>query len=239
MNPNQPSQNTKRKFSLVAQKNSVPYSDENGNFDQTWIDKFQGSSKQITLLSITTAPTGTFEKGSQYYNSTDKVIYIAIEDNVWSNTGSTPEFGIIYVYDNSGTIEYYIWDGDNLIETDLEKYQLKNNITDDYTSSSTTTYPSSKALNDGLTSKQDANLIFTNVIANNWEADSTYTNFNYKCEISNLAGITSSMTALVIFNPDDNINNDYANICLTGTDSITIYSKLNSNITIPKIIVLK
>lgn len=239
MNPNQTSQNLKRKFSLIAQPNSIPYSDENGDFHQSWIDKFQGSSKQITLLSITIAPTGTFEKGSQYYNSTDKVIYIAVEDNVWSNIGSTPEFGIIYIYDNSGTNEYYVWDGDNLVETDLEKYQLKSNITDNYASSSTTTYPSSKALNDGLTSKQGVNLIFTNVSANNWVSDSTYTNFTYKCEITNLTGITSSMTALVIFDPDDNINNDYANICLTGTDSITIYSKLNTTITIPKIIVFK
>ncbi len=239
MNPNQTSQNLKRKFSLIAQPNSIPYSDSNGDFDASWKEKFRsGVSKKITLLSITTAPSGTFEAGSQYYNSTDKLIYIAIEDNVWSNTGSTPEFGIIYVYDNSGTTEYYIWDGDNLIETDLEKYQLKSNITDSYTSSSTVTYPSSKALNDGLTSKQDSNLIFTNVSADNWVADTTYSNFGYKCELT-CSGVDSTMTALIIFDPDDNINNDYANISLTGTNTITVYSKVNTTITIPKIIVLK
>ena len=131
MNPNQISQNTKRKFSWIAQPNSVPYSDENGDFDSSWVNKFKDNSKQ------------------------------------------------------------------------------------------------------------DKNLVFTNVVVDNWESDSTYTNFSYKCEISNLTGVTSSMTALVIFNPDDNINNDYANICLTGTDSVTIYSKLNSTITVPKIIVFK
>lgn len=240
MNPNQIAQNLKRKFSLIAQPNSVPYSNENGEFDSSWKEKFSSGQKQITLLSVTTAPSGTFTKGSQYYNSTNKLIYTAINDNTWTDaTTSNPEFGIIYLYDNSGTSEYYIWDGDNLVETDLEKYQLKSNITDNYASSSTTTYPSSKALNDGLTSKQGVNLIFTNVSANNWVSDSTYTNFTYKCEISNLTGITSTMTAIVIFNPDDNINNDYANISLTGTNSITIYSKLNTNITIPKIIVFK
>ena len=131
MNPNQTAQNLKRKFSLIAQPNSVPYSDENGDFDQTWKEKFSNDQKQ------------------------------------------------------------------------------------------------------------DKNITFTNIIADNWEADSTYVNFNYKCEIINLTGITPSMTALVIFNPDDNINNDYANICLTGTNSITIYSKLNTTITIPKITVFK
>lgn len=84
-----------------------------------------GSSTQVQLLSITTAPTGSFAKGSKYYNATDKLIYTATEDNVWGTTGEVPAFGTIYVYDNNGTTEYYQWDGDNLIETDLEKYQLK------------------------------------------------------------------------------------------------------------------
>lgn len=110
-----------------------------------------GSAKQVTLLSITTAPTGTFEKGSKYYDSTDKKIYTAVADDTWTGaTESNAEFGTIYIYDNDGTTEYYIWDGDNLVETDLEKYQLKSNITDSFSSSSQVTYPSSKALKDGL-----------------------------------------------------------------------------------------
>lgn len=239
MNPNQTSQNLKRKFSLIAQPNSIPYSDSNGDFDASWKEKFSSGQKQITLLSVTIAPSGTFTKGSQYYNSTDKLIYTAINDDTWTGaTTSTPEFGIIYLYDNSGTNEYYIWDGDNLVETDLEKYQLKSSMTDSYTSSSTVTYPSSKALKDGLTTKQDTNLIFTNVSADNWVADTTYSNFGYKCELT-CSGVDSTMTALIIFDPDDNVNNDYANISLIGTNTITIYSKVNTTITIPKIIVLK
>ena len=110
-----------------------------------------GSSKQVTLLSVTTAPSGTFEKGSQYYNSTNKVIYTAVDDNTWTGaTTSTPEFGVIYIYSNNGATTYYQWDGDNLVETDLEKYQLVANKTDDYTESSKNKYPSSYALYKGL-----------------------------------------------------------------------------------------
>lgn len=51
MNPNQTSQNLKRKFSLIAQKNSVPYSDENGNFDQSWIKQFNNPIEITDLVS--------------------------------------------------------------------------------------------------------------------------------------------------------------------------------------------
>lgn len=112
-----------------------------------------GGGKQVTLLSVTTAPSGTFEKGSQYYDSTDRVIYTAVDDNTWTGaTTSTPEFGVIYIYDNNGSTEYYQWDGDNLVETDLEKYQLVANKSDDFTESSKNKYPSSFALYQGLES---------------------------------------------------------------------------------------
>lgn len=76
-----------------------------------------GATKQVTLLSITTAPSGTFEKGSQYFNSSVKLIYTAVENDTWTGaTTSTPEFGVIYIFDNQGTTKYYQWDGDNLVK---------------------------------------------------------------------------------------------------------------------------
>lgn len=108
-----------------------------------------GAVKQITLLSITTAPTGEFAKGSQYYDATTKKVYTATDDNTWNNADeSNPQFGTIYVYNNN----YYQWDGDNLVETDLEKYQLVSNISQNFEEDSETKYPSSKALSDGLNS---------------------------------------------------------------------------------------
>lgn len=112
-----------------------------------------GKIKQIILLSITTAPSGTFAKGSQYYNSSTKKIYTAVVADSWNDAKvEDPQFGVIYLFDNQGTTEYYQWDGDNLVETDLEKYQLIANKSDDYTEDSSIKYPSSKALSDGLKS---------------------------------------------------------------------------------------
>lgn len=58
MNPNQTVQNLKRKFSLIAQKNSVPYTNENGEFDSTWLQKMNGNFEVIsTSTDIDTLKT--------------------------------------------------------------------------------------------------------------------------------------------------------------------------------------
>ena len=76
--------------------------------------------KQVALLSVTTAPSGTFQVGSKYYNSTDKLIYTSVTDDSWTDaTTEIPEFGTVYIYDNSGTTQYYQWNGVNLIQTDV------------------------------------------------------------------------------------------------------------------------
>lgn len=81
-----------------------------------------GSVKTDTLLSITTAPSGTFEAGSKYYNSTTKKIYTATSANTWENaTESDPEFGTYYTYNN----QTYVWDGNSLELFELEDYQPK------------------------------------------------------------------------------------------------------------------
>jgi len=68
------------------------------------------STASITLLSITTEPSGEFKAGSKYYNSTDKKIYTATEENTWNNAEvSDPETGIYYSY----LSDIYIWDSNN------------------------------------------------------------------------------------------------------------------------------
>lgn len=80
-------------------------------------------------------------------------------------------------------------------------------------------------------------LTFTNVSASSWVADSTYTDYGYKCVLT-CNGVTSSDYAQVIFSPSDASSGNYANVCLTGTDTVTIYSKVNTTITILSIIIL-
>jgi len=116
-----------------------------------------GSSEQVALLSITTAPASPFAVGSKYYNSTDKKIYTAITVNTWTGaTSADPVFNTIYTFDG----EYYIWDGDSLESTDLNLYEKVANKTDSYSETSPVKYPSSKALSDGLNSKN----IFSEII---------------------------------------------------------------------------
>lgn len=112
-----------------------------------------GVGKTQTLLSITTAPSGTFTKGSQYYNSTTKKIYTATEDNTWTDAKeSNPLFGVYYQFDT----HTYVWDGNSLEIFELEDYQKTEDRTNNYNSDSTTKYPSSKALYDGLATKQNS-----------------------------------------------------------------------------------
>lgn len=79
-------------------------------------------------------------------------------------------------------------------------------------------------------------LSFTNVIADDWVNDSTYTGYNYKCVLT-CNGVTSNDYAQVIFGPAQSVSGDYANVCLTGTNSVTIYSKVNTAVSIPTIII--
>lgn len=280
-----------------------------------------GGVTQVALLSVTTAPSGEFAVGSKYFSSSTRKIYTAVTADSWENaTESDAEFGTIYVYDDNGTTKYYIWDGDNLVETDLEKYQLVSNISNSYSGTSTTNYPSSKALSDGLsttcvavdyvadsTSNLPASLsqsqtavvinsygvavafykgngaggwtaktqpqkfgtiifirtgarifvcyrydyysgncyyeeakpgplAFTNVSASNWEADSTYNGYSYKCDLS-CSGVTATMYATVTYGVDEATSGNYAPVCDTGAGTVTIYSKVNTSITIPTIIV--
>jgi len=82
------------------------------------------------------------------------------------------------------------------------------------------------------------NKIFTDVYANSWVADSTYADYGYKCEITNLNGVTSNMFAQVIFAPAQADSGNYATVCLTGNGTVTIYSKVNDTISIPSIVVM-
>lgn len=79
-------------------------------------------------------------------------------------------------------------------------------------------------------------LAFTNLSATNWVADNTYNDYYYKCVLT-CNGVTSDMYAQVIFGPAQATSGDYASVCSTGTNSVTIYSKVSTAITVPTILV--
>lgn len=110
-----------------------------------------GSASQVALLSITTAPSGTFAVGSKYYNSSTKKILTAITADTWTGaTSADPVFNTIYTF-NSG---YYIWDGNSLESTDLNLKEDKSNKTGEL-GESEILYPTQKLVTDELATKQN------------------------------------------------------------------------------------
>lgn len=82
--------------------------------------------------------------------------------------------------------------------------------------------------------------VLTNISASSWVSDSTYPDFSYKCVLS-VSGhsITSTTYADVTFSESDAISGNYAPVCETGTNTITIYGKVNTSITIPSILIVR
>ena len=85
---------------------------------------------------------------------------------------------------------------------------------------------------------QSKNLVFENVTANIWTSSSAYTDYAYECTIENLTGVTPESYAQVVFGPGEFDSGNYANVCATSTDSITLYSKVDDTISIPTILVM-
>ena len=77
-------------------------------------------------------------------------------------------------------------------------------------------------------------LLFTNVTASNWVSDNTYSDYGYKCDIT-CNGITSSSIVHIMFDITEATSGDYAPVCVTSSNTVTIYGKVNTSITIPTI----
>ena len=89
-----------------------------------------------------------------------------------------------------------------------------------------------------ISGKQDKCIISKNVSVSSWSADSTYSGYSYKAQIT-INGVTSSDYAEVVFDVANAISGNYAPVCTTGTNTVTIYSKVSTSITIPSIVVTK
>ena len=78
----------------------------------------------------------------------------------------------------------------------------------------------------------------SNTAVSNWTADTTYADFGYKADIS-ITNLTENDTCEVIFNQTDASSGNYAQVNSSSTGTLTIYSKVNTEITIPTIIIIK
>lgn len=89
-----------------------------------------------------------------------------------------------------------------------------------------------------LENKQDITLKFSNKTASVWVSDSTYQDYPYRCDIA-CDGVTADMYAEVVFELDQSTSGNYAPICETKTNIVSIWSNDNTEITIPTIIITK
>lgn len=93
-------------------------------------------------------------------------------------------------------------------------------------------------VNEDLNAKQDKVLKFTNLSASSWVSDYTYNDYPYRCDLT-CNGVTSDMYAEVVFSVMQASGGDYAPICETKTNAVSIWSKQNVTISVPTIIITK
>lgn len=86
---------------------------------------------------------------------------------------------------------------------------------------------------------QSQNIILQNttITMEMWNASNIYTDYAYECAVT-CQGATTNSFAQVVFGPEEFDSGNYANVCLTGLNSVTMYAKVNDTINIPTIIVM-
>ena len=81
-------------------------------------------------------------------------------------------------------------------------------------------------------------VIVSNTSASSWTADTTYADYGYRCTIA-IAGVTSNDVAEVVFGVTEAISGDYTPVCETYDGGVYLYSKVNTSITVPTIVITK
>lgn len=100
-------------------------------------------------------------------------------------------------------------------------------------------YWNSEAWTDGGVYQGSEKLVIKmlNVDVSTWVSDATYADYSYKATIEDTR-ITSDTVADVSFGLTQALSGNYAPICETFNGGIYIYSKVNTAITIPSIVVV-
>ena len=84
----------------------------------------------------------------------------------------------------------------------------------------------------------ETSIKLNNTTVNNWESDTTYADYPYKATIA-ATGVKSTMVAEVVYDIADAESGNYASVCNTFDGGVYIYSKVNTAITIPTVLVVK
>ena len=94
------------------------------------------------------------------------------------------------------------------------------------------------SVEDAILKKQGNIIKFTNLTASTWVDDTTYVDYPYRCDVA-CEGVEVEYYAEVVFGVTEATSGDYAPICETKDDIVSIWSKKNDSIVIPTIIITK
>ena len=84
----------------------------------------------------------------------------------------------------------------------------------------------------------ETSIKLSNTVVSTWESDTTYADYPYKATIA-ATDVKSTMVAEVVYDMADATSGNYAPVCNTFDGGVYIYSKVNTAITIPTILVVK
>lgn len=90
----------------------------------------------------------------------------------------------------------------------------------------------------GSSGNIETSIKLSNTTVSTWESHTTYADYPYKATIA-ATDVTSSMVAEVIYSVADATSGNYAPVCETFDGGVYIYSKVNTTITIPTVLVVK
>lgn len=98
--------------------------------------------------------------------------------------------------------------------------------------------PTIEEMNTVVSRKQDKSIKFTNLSADTWVSDSTYPEFPWRCDVT-CEGVTGDMYADVVFGLSQSMSGNYAPLCETKSNVVSIWSNENISITIPTILITR
>ena len=158
----------------------------------------------------------------------------------WSNTITNKPVNQIFVLDTNGDINSFSYQSLEIRQFNHSGSRYQGPITIFAPDVSGETGQILQAIKDNKPHWIDnpAPRTISNIIVSNWIADTTYTDFGYKADIS-IANLTENDTCEVIFNQADASSGNYAQVNSSSAGTLTIYSKVNTEITIPTIIIIK
>lgn len=172
------------------------------------------------VTDFNTLASTTYKAGQSVYIATNGVpsLWVSSVENVSVPYTYVDDETIVAALEDDGYIQfgYYVFRPIGSTKPDLSDYATKEEVA----------------------AKQDKDLVFTNVVVNNWVADNTYADYPYKASVA-LTGVNMTMIPFVAYEVGDANSGKYAPVADTYVGGVYLWSKSNDEITIPAIVCSK